>query len=98
MAAHGAGVSDKALALDLGRLEILLGAHDDAAAHFQSILDQDAKDVNALIGLAEVYYTRGDAAGLQTLARQMSAALTKKVMSVNEEILLHFWASGKKAT
>ena len=98
MAAQAKGVWDAALALDLGRLEILLGDYDDAAFHFQSILDQDALNVNALIGLAEVHYSRGDAQGLKTIAGRMNAALTTNVESVNESILLHFWAFEEKAT
>ena len=98
MAAQDKGAWDKALALDLGRLEILLGAWDDAAVHFQSILDREALNVNALIGLAEIHYNRGDAKGLKTIARQMNAALPMEVDSVNEGILLHFWAFEEKAT
>lgn len=98
MAAQAKGGWDTALALDLGRLEILLGAYDDAAVHFQSILDRDTRNVNALIGLAEVHYSRGDAKGLKAIARQMGAALPMDVDSVNEGILLHFWAFEEKVT
>lgn len=98
MTAQEKGEWDTALALDLGRLEILLGAYDDAAVHFQSALDRDTLNVNALIGLAEVHYSRGDARGLKTIARQMSAALPTDVDSVNEGILLHFWAFEEKAS
>jgi hypothetical protein len=97
MAAQAAGLSDTALTLDLGRLEMLLGAYGQAAAHFQSVLTREPANVNALIGLAEVHYTRGDAEGLKAIAHQMSTALTVAVGSVNEGILLHFWASPQKA-
>ncbi len=95
LAAREAGASNSELNLNLGRLELQLGNFDQATDYFQSILDEDPNNVTALVGLAEVHYTRGDAGRLQAVVRRMKTADADTVgeTSVNDGILLHFWTS-----
>ena len=93
LAARETGASDTEQTLKLGRLELQLGHFDQAAGHFQSILTGEPGNATALIGLAEVHYTRGDAVQLQTVVRHMRNAGRTGEESVNDGILFHFWTS-----
>ena len=63
--ARNKGLTDLGMLLTLGRLEMQLGAFDEAEGRFRKILETHPDHAKALVGLAEVYYTRGDLGGLQ---------------------------------
>lgn len=85
------------LMLDLARLEMALGAYADAAIHFRTILAGEPHNARALVGLAEVCFTSGDAEGLQSATRQMAAAAGVDTGSVNEGIVFNFWAESQRS-
>lgn len=97
VAANKKGLDETRLMLDLGRLEMNLGAYGDASVQFRGVLSREPGNPHALIGLAEVCYTSGDATGLKAVVEQIRDSVSVEPESVSEGILLNFWVSPQKA-
>ncbi len=96
MRATEMGSDDIGLILELGRLEMILDAHDQAVSRFEVVLSRDPGNGRALLGLAELYFSSQDATNLQAIARRLDGIKTGEAHSVQETIMINFWASTQR--
>jgi tetratricopeptide (TPR) repeat protein len=88
---------DSEIPLILGQLSVTGKDFEDAEKYFKKAAETALNPVEALFGLCEIYYEKGDMSALSETAKKIGRMKNQETGDVDKDILIRFWTTQKSA-